>query len=148
MIVGPRSLLERLLGLASATTPRVEIHSDLAVPMRDGVVLRADRYVPAARADAPVVLMRSAYGRKGLWRWLYCLPFARRGYQVVIESCRATEDSGGDLTPFDEHDDSHAGSRGRGAPRRPRAAPLAAGQRRPGHSRPHPAVVAGVAGAP
>ena len=105
--MGQRSLLERILGLASATTPRVEVHADLAVPMRDGVELRADRYVPAGRPDAPVVLMRSAYGRKGLWRRLYCLPLARRGYQVVIQSCRGTEDSGGDLTPFDEHDDSH-----------------------------------------
>jgi uncharacterized protein len=47
MTVGQRSLLERLLGLASATIPHVEVHADLAVPMRDGVALRVDRYVPA-----------------------------------------------------------------------------------------------------
>jgi hypothetical protein len=73
--------------------------------MRDGAVLRADRYVPEGRGDAPVVLMRTPYGRWRLWKRLYCRPFAQRGYQVVIQSCRGTEDSSGEFVPFDERDD-------------------------------------------
>lgn len=98
-------LLDRLLGLPPSTIRKVRVHADLAVPMRDGVVLRADRYVPDGQPDAPVILMRSPYGRKRLWRALYCRPFAARGYQVVIQSCRGTADSGGRFTPFDERDD-------------------------------------------
>jgi uncharacterized protein len=81
------------------------VDADLEVPMRDGAVLRTDRYVAEGHEHAPVVLMRTPYGRKHLWRRLYCLPFARRGFQVVIQSCRGTEDSQGDLVPFAERDD-------------------------------------------
>jgi putative CocE/NonD family hydrolase len=99
------SLLDRWLGLPPVTTGKVRLHADLAVPMRDGVLLRADRYAPDGQPDAPVVLMRTPYGRKRLWRRLYCRPLAARGYQVVIQSCRGTEDSGGRFTPFDERED-------------------------------------------
>jgi putative CocE/NonD family hydrolase len=99
------SLLDRLLGLPPVTTGKVRVHANLAVPMRDGVVLRADRYAPDAQPDAPVVLLRTPYGRRRLWRRLYCRPLAARGYQVVIQSCRGTEDSGGRFTPFDERQD-------------------------------------------
>jgi putative CocE/NonD family hydrolase len=100
-------LLDRILGLRPASTRDVAVHADIAVPMRDGVVSRADRYVPAGREDAPVVVVRSPYGRKGLWGRLYWLPLARRGYQVVIQSCRGTADSEGEFVPFAERDDSH-----------------------------------------
>jgi uncharacterized protein len=103
--MGRASPVERFLGLPPATRRRVRVEADLAVPMRDGVVLRADRYVPDGEDRAPLVLLRTPYGRKHLWKRLYCRPLARRGYQVVIQSCRGTEDSGGTLTPFDERDD-------------------------------------------
>lgn len=97
--------MDRVLGLPPARAGRVEVDADLEVPMRDGVVLRTDRYVLRGEESAPVVLMRSPYGRKGVWKRLYCLPLARRGYQVVIQSCRGTADSGGRIIPFDERDD-------------------------------------------
>jgi putative CocE/NonD family hydrolase len=100
-------LLDRMLGLSPASTRDVAVHADIAVPMRDGVVLRVDRYVPAGREDAPVVVVRSPYGRNGLWGRLYCLPLARRGYQVVIQSCRGIEDSEGEFIPFAERDDGY-----------------------------------------
>jgi hypothetical protein len=100
-------LLDRMLGLPPATTPEVTVHADLPVPMRDGVVLRADRYVPVGRERAPVVVVRSPYGRKGVWGRLYCLPLARRGYQVLMQSCRGIEDSDGEFVPFAERDDGH-----------------------------------------
>lgn len=106
-MVGKGSLVGWVAGLPSASAEVVTNHRDIAVPMRDGVVLRADRYVPDGDETAPVVLIRSSYGRRAIWRWLYCLPLARRGYQVVIQSCRGTEDSEGEFTPFDERGDGH-----------------------------------------
>lgn len=99
-----RSRMRGLLGLP-AVTDRVMVHRDLEVPMRDGVVLHADRIVPAGRADAPVLLMRSAYGRGQPWRWLYGRTFAGCGLHVVIASCRGTGDTGGQVDPFAEGDD-------------------------------------------
>ena len=99
------SLVDRLLGLPAKSNRNIAVHADLPVPMRDGAVLYADRYAPMGQGHAPVVLMRTPYGRKHLWKRLYCLPFAQRGYQVVIQSCRGTEDSVGQLVPFDERDD-------------------------------------------
>jgi predicted acyl esterase len=105
MTMRTRSLVDRLLGLPAKSNRNIAVHADLPVPMRDGAVLYADRYAPMGQGHAPVVLMRTPYGRKHLWKRLYCLPFAQRGYQVVIQSCRGTEDSVEQLVPFDERDD-------------------------------------------
>jgi uncharacterized protein len=99
------AVLDRLLGLPPARASRIREEPDLAVTMRDGGVRRADRYAPEGEERAPLVLMRTRYGRRRIWRHLYCLPLARRGYQVVVQSCRGTEDSEGRFVPFDERDD-------------------------------------------
>jgi len=67
--------------------------------MRDGVVLLADRVYAHGREAAPVVLMRSPYGRGALFGLIARL-FAERGLQVVVQSCRGTFDSGGSLDPM------------------------------------------------
>ncbi len=100
-----RLLLHRLLGLPAPGTTTVTVHADLEIQMRDGVVLHADRLVPDGQVDAPVLLMRSPYGRRQPWRSLYGRTFAAYGLQVVVASCRGTGDTGGRLRPFDERDD-------------------------------------------
>jgi putative CocE/NonD family hydrolase len=77
--------------------------------MPDGAVLLADRWYPLGPvgATAPVVLLRSPYGRRqiGICGRL----FAERGYQVVIQSCRGTFGSQGDWVPFrNEQSDGRA----------------------------------------
>ncbi len=69
--------------------------------MTDGVILLADRWHPSApeERDAPVVLLRTPYGRRQ-WAGMIGRLFAERGYQVVIQSCRGTFGSGGDWVPF------------------------------------------------
>ena len=83
------------------------------MPMRDGVVLRADHYAPAPREVAgtparsmaawrsalPTVLVRTPYGRGGLVR-LLAAAVAERGQHVLIQSCRGTADSGGQFEPL------------------------------------------------
>ncbi|GAA4508129.1 MULTISPECIES: CocE/NonD family hydrolase [Nonomuraea] len=88
---------------------RVRVHRDIPVRMPDGVTLLADRYVPAGAERAPVVLIRSPYGRRGLFGLLYGRGFAWHGFQVVMQSCRGGFGSGGDLDPLGhEHDDGLA----------------------------------------
>ncbi len=88
----------------------VDVERDLRVPMPDGAVLLADRYVPRGADRPPLLLVRSPYGRRRSWGLLLGRLFAERGFQAVIQSCRGTFGSGGTLDPFgpDEHDDGLA----------------------------------------
>ncbi|MBB6346860.1 CocE/NonD family hydrolase [Nonomuraea muscovyensis] len=88
---------------------RVRLQRDLPVPMPDGVTLLADHYAPVGVARSPVILIRSPYGRRGLFGLLYGRGFARHGFQVVIQSCRGGFGSGGTADPLaDERDDGLA----------------------------------------
>jgi hypothetical protein len=70
----------------------------VGVPMRDGIILGADLYLPD-QAGQPTILIRSPYGR-GIAFGLSARLFAERGYQVVVQSCRGTPGAGGVLSPF------------------------------------------------
>lgn len=89
----------RFAKLPQPSTKDVVVERDLEVKISDGVVLLADRwYSPSSVQSAPVIVIRSPYGRRqfGFFGQL----FAERGYQVVIQSCRGTFGSGGALDPF------------------------------------------------
>lgn len=90
----------RMLQLPPATVRDLAVERDLAVPMPDGVVLRADRYYSRSAGPAPVLLVRTPYGRRGLFGVVYGELFAERGLQVLVQSCRGTADSGGEFEPF------------------------------------------------
>lgn len=97
------SILSRLIAwmyhLPSAETYAIAVDRNLDAPMPDGVVLRADHYYPRMDRNCPTLLIRTPYGRARLGMlWGYV--FAERGFQVLIQSCRGTDDSGGDFTPF------------------------------------------------
>ncbi|WP_181871471.1 CocE/NonD family hydrolase [Sphaerisporangium album] len=87
---------------------RVVVHRDMRVPMPDGVMLLADRYIPIGVSAPPTILVRSPYGRRGLFGLVYGRSFARQGFQVILQSCRGGFGSGGELTPLDEQDDGLA----------------------------------------
>jgi uncharacterized protein len=101
---------ERALKLPPAPNRAVRVERDLRVPMDDGVELLADRYHPDGDGRAPLVLVRSPYGRRGVWGLMFGRVLAERGFQALIQSCRGTFGSGGVLDPFgaDEHDDGLA----------------------------------------
>ena len=102
-------LISLLMQLSPAQTHKVDVTHDIPIAMRDGVVLLADRYAPRSDIRLPTVLIRTPYGRKGLFSLLNVLPFAERGYQVLIQSCRGTAGSGGDFRyARHEHDDGLA----------------------------------------
>lgn len=91
-------VLSRLAKLPAPTSSKLRVERDLAVPMPDGAVLLADHWVPVDREDAPIVLLRSPYGRRSLD--LITTLLAAHGYQVVTVSCRGTFGSGGGWEPF------------------------------------------------
>ncbi|MBV2363173.1 CocE/NonD family hydrolase [Streptomonospora nanhaiensis] len=80
-------------------TPR--LHRGLSVPLPEGGRLRADRAHPAGDPRAPLVLLRTPYGRRPL-TWLMRL-LAERGYQSLAVSLRGTGGSSGRFTGWRLH---------------------------------------------
>jgi hypothetical protein len=93
-------LVARLLDLPPADTHDLVIERDLKVETPDRIVLLTDRYAPRGGSKLPTILVRSPYGRSGPFGTLFGPTFAERGFQVVIQSCRGTFGSGGELDPF------------------------------------------------
>jgi putative CocE/NonD family hydrolase len=77
------------------------------VPMRDGVELLADIYVPVGKSLG-TLLIRTPYGRTGSIALLTAGYYATQGYHVVNQSCRGTFGSGGDFEPFSHEIDDGA----------------------------------------
>ena len=102
-------LADAALGLPLRAT-RYTVRRDVAVPMPDGVTLLGDHYRPAAASGPlPVLLIRLPYGRAGVFAHAFAAPYARRGFQVFVQSTRGTFGSGGHFRPFTtEHDDGLA----------------------------------------
>src|SRR5438270_13527866 len=73
------------------------VERGVAVPMRDGVKLVADVYLPAGRGPWPVILFRTPYNRAGGEG--AAKPF-REHYAVVVQDTRGRFGSGGEFTPF------------------------------------------------
>lgn len=101
-------VLARRFRLPEPETRDVHVERDLEVPMDDGVVLLADRYVPRDLGPRPTVLVRSPYGRRGFFGMLHGRLLAERGFQTVVQSVRGTFGSGGAFSPFDERADGLA----------------------------------------
>jgi uncharacterized protein len=91
----------RYLNLPPALVRHVEVTRRIAVRMRDGTILRTDHYAPdATRApQAPTVLVRTPYGRGVPTNWL-ARAIARRGFHVVVQAVRGTDESGGTFEPM------------------------------------------------
>ena len=89
--------LGRMLRLP-ASSSRYTV-STVAIPMRDGVELLADHYVPAGE-HVGTVLMRGPYGRGFPFSLMFGALYAARGYRVLMQSVRGTFGSGGTFTPM------------------------------------------------
>jgi len=101
-------LVERLAKLPPATHRLGPVERDVQIPMDDGVLLLADVHHPAGAEHAPTVLMRSPYGRRNVAGLLGAV-YTRRGFRLVVQSCRGSFGSGGVFRPqFDERADGLA----------------------------------------
>ena len=80
----------------------LRIQIDVKVPMRDGVNLSTDVYLPNEGGPFPTLLVRTIYDNQTD----HCIAMARRsvpqGYAVVMQDCRGRFDSEGEFSPYPE----------------------------------------------
>ena len=76
------------MGTALFTVPDIKV-ATVMVPMRDGIRLATDVYLPPA-LPAPVVVMRTPYERDQDANAGAFMSLARRGFAVVSQDCRGT----------------------------------------------------------
>lgn len=74
---------------------------NISVPMRDGVELEADLFLPSRTGQWPAILVRTPYDRRseGTRAYIY---FARHGYAVVLQDVRGRGGSGGTFGPISQ----------------------------------------------
>jgi putative CocE/NonD family hydrolase len=90
-----------LLAAGRGNTSDISVERDLAVPMRDGVILRADLYRPATGDRFPVLVYRTPYGKHDTAPWNDThLAAVARGYAVLMQDVRGRYASAGDFYPY------------------------------------------------
>ena len=86
--------------LAAQVPARID--TAVAVPMRDGIVLRADLYRPPGSDRSPTLVYRTPYGRTETPADPIVLAAVRRGYAVVLQDVRGRYGSGGVFQPYQQ----------------------------------------------
>lgn len=95
-----------LLALAVSVTLQTtdstwRVETDVAVPMRDGVVLRADVHRPREGGPFPVLVYRTPYGKDEAARDYTTVQHAvARGYAVVVQDVRGRYRSAGTFEAY------------------------------------------------
>ena len=92
--------------ISGQDAPNSETHfvleKNVAVPMRDGVVLRADVMRPPEAGKFPVLVYRTPYGKDAAQQEYTTFKHAiERGYAVVIQDVRGRYHSDGDFRPYE-----------------------------------------------
>ncbi|HMC54742.1 MAG TPA: CocE/NonD family hydrolase [Gemmatimonadaceae bacterium] len=87
----------------SAQDSTVVVDSNVAIPMRDGVVLRADVYHAADATRHPVLVYRTPYGKHVAGAaQVTARKAVQRGYVVVMQDVRGRYASAGDFLPYQQ----------------------------------------------
>src|SRR4029077_10902738 len=75
--------------------------ANAAVPMRDGVTLRADILLPAAEGKFPVLIYRTPYNKESaLTEYKTFEKAVARGYAVVVQDVRGRYASDGEFVTY------------------------------------------------
>jgi len=86
-----------------APSPDYLVEKDVAVPMRDGTVLRADLLRPKSNSPFPVLVYRTPYGKEAALKQYKTFRRAvERGYAVMVEDVRGRYSSDGDFLPYQQ----------------------------------------------
>ncbi len=107
----PSIVMVLAVGLAAAVTPsrsaEIVVERDVAVPMRDGTVLRANVFQPAEGGPYPVLVRRTPYGKSAK----VSAKLVNAGYIVVDQDARGRYASDGEYESFVRHEthDAHDG---------------------------------------
>ena len=80
------------------TAQTTTVQQNVMAPMRDGVSLATDIYLPSGDGKFPVVLIRTPYNKDGARS--QCTTFAARGYACVAQDCRGRFASQGEFYAF------------------------------------------------
>ena len=83
---------------ALTSIPEIQVQSNVAVPMRDGVHLAADIYLPNQPGPFPVLLTRTPYNKNRGAREAQL--YAEQGYAVVVMDSRGIYGSEGEWSPY------------------------------------------------
>lgn len=78
------------------------VQRDVAVPMRDGVVLRADVRRPPGEGRHPTLVHRTPYGKTGTSDSALVAAAVARGYAVVVQDVRGRYASGGQFVAYQQ----------------------------------------------
>lgn len=101
-LVALAALLIWPAALGAAPALEIKVEKNVAVPMRDGTILRADVYRPTTGGPYPVLVSRSPYGKPG------GMNHAKAGYIVVCQVTRGRYESDGVYKSFVHADDGMA----------------------------------------
>jgi putative CocE/NonD family hydrolase len=86
---------------AAKPSAALNVTKDVAVPMRDGVVLRADVVLPDSQGRFPTLVYRTPYSKQfALKEGSTFEKAVARGYAVVIQDVRGRYASDGDFSPY------------------------------------------------
>ena len=98
---GTLLLLSLATALAFAAPGKSVLHKNVAVPMRDGVVLRADILLPRRNGRFPTLVYRTPYNKEEALKTYTTFGRAvERGYAVVIQDVRGRYASGGEFAAY------------------------------------------------
>lgn len=75
----------------------------VSVPVRDGIQLSADIYLPDTEGVFPAIVIRTPYGKSTQTHHDTGAFFAERGYVVMVQDVRGRGDSEGEFNPY-RHD--------------------------------------------
>jgi uncharacterized protein len=98
-------LLPAISSFAQTHTPAASagpvLEKNVAVPMRDGVILRADVLRPAGPAPRPALVYRTPYGKDSALHDYSTFQHAvERGYAVVVQDVRGRYASAGEFSAY------------------------------------------------
>src|SRR5215475_13318540 len=96
------AIVIRLIGAAQAqSSAKTVFEKDVAVPMRDGTVLRADVMRPGGGERFPTLVYRTPYGKEPALKEYTTFQHAvERGYAVVVQDVRGRYASDGEFRPY------------------------------------------------
>jgi putative CocE/NonD family hydrolase len=85
----------------AATDEPLNLTKDVAIPMRDATILRADVLLPSPSGRFPVLVYRTPYGKQfALKEYKAFEKAVARGYAVVIQDVRGRYASDGEFNPY------------------------------------------------
>src|SRR5229473_2735244 len=91
----------RVVSLAQEPTRNTVQNADVGVPMRNGVVLRADILRPSVEGRFPTLVYRTPYGKHvALKEYTTFAKAVTRGYAVVVQDVRGRYASEGAFVPY------------------------------------------------